>query len=147
MGKGQKRPRPGERPPIDDARKHPPSPTPPPRIAISFERYESGNRYCLSRYTEEQIQVFLDGLRKLSERTWPQLLAGSSRNPALKTGLNSTAYDRSALRNPDLWPAWLDSGKKLLGIRASERSRFFGVRSGDFFVVFWIDEGHNVVSG
>ena len=34
--------------------------------------------------------------------------------------------------------------QKILGIRASDRRRVFGVRIGNAFYVLWFDEGHQI---
>jgi hypothetical protein len=138
--------RPGQKEPVEDARKHPPKPAH-TKITLSFEHYAAGERFCLSQYEGEKIQSFLDCLRKLTERTWQQLVEGSSKDSAMKTGLNSTPYERSDLRNPDIWPGWLDQDKTLLGVRATQKRRVFGVRIDNVFHVIWFDAEHGIVEG
>jgi hypothetical protein len=149
MGRKNKhnRPRPGQKPVTEDARTHPPSPQH-TKVVVSFEYYEVREHYCLCHLNKDQIKLFLDCLHKLTQRTWQQLLAGSSRNPANKTGLNSTFYHRTDLSNPGIWPKRLGPDiEQLLGIRASERSRVFGVRVSGVFYVLWFDEAHSIVRG
>jgi hypothetical protein len=108
--------------------------------------YDAGNQYCLCHLSEEQIKLFLSCLQKLTQRTWQQLIEGSSKNPANGTGLNATLYHRSALSNPDFWPGILGPDvESVVGVRASDRSRVFGVRIGQVYYVLWFDEGHSVV--
>jgi hypothetical protein len=142
MGKGMNRLKPGGKSSLEPGLERTPKPIP-SKITISFERYECGGHYCLSRWNPEQIQSFLDCLRKLSQRTWDQLLTTSSKNPALKTGLNPTLYEASDLSGVS-WPAWLDRNAKVLGVRASDRRRIFGVRIENAFYVHWFDEGHQI---
>jgi hypothetical protein len=142
MGKGKKRPRPGQTPPTGSGPAHQPKPVH-SKVTLSFEHYECGGRYCLSQWNPEQIQSFLDCLRKLSQRTWDQLLTTSSKSPALKTGLNPTLYAVSDLSGVS-WPDWLKRDEKILGVRASDRRRVFGVRIENNFYVLWFDEGHQV---
>lgn len=97
------RPKPGEQFPADDARRVPPRPDP-YKITISFERCEIGGRFCLSTLEASQIVIFLDCLRKLTERTWQQVIDQSSKDPAKRTGLNATQYSKTSLNNPDIWP-------------------------------------------
>jgi hypothetical protein len=142
MGKGKKRSKPGQTPLAESGPVHQPKPIP-SKITLSFERYECGGRYCLSQWNSEQIQSFLDCLRKLSQRTWEQLLAASSKSPALKTGLNPTLYEASDLSGAS-WPDWLKRDARILGVRASDRRRVFGVRMENAFYVLWFDEGHQI---
>jgi hypothetical protein len=145
MGRKPPRPRPGQKTPPEDARQHPPSPVH-TKVRISFERYDPGGDYCLSRCDSEQIQSFLACLRKLTERTWQQLLEGSSKG-ASKSGLNSTTYARADLRNSDIWPAWLGPDVRIIGVRATERRRIFGARIDNVFYIIWFDERHQIVEG
>jgi hypothetical protein len=142
MGKEKNRPKPGRTAAAESGLQQPPKAIH-AKVTLSFEHYECGGRYCLSRWSEEQILSFLDCLRKLSQRTWEQLLAASSKTPALKTGLNPTLYEASDLSGVS-WPAWLNRDSKILGLRASERRRVFGVRRENVFYVLWFDEGHQV---
>jgi hypothetical protein len=146
MGKKKPaRPRPGTPSSTDDARTVPPHPNH-VKMRISFECYEAGQTHCLCRLNEEQIKSFLECLRKLTERTWQQLIDGSSRDPRAKTGLNSTVYERSDLINRDIWPVRFSQDiTQILGVRASERRRVFGVRIDGAFYVIWFDEDHGVV--
>ena len=147
MAKGeQKRFKPGQKPPVEDARKRPPSLVH-SKIRVSFEYYDDGNPYCLSLYNAEQIRSFLACLRKLTERSWQQLVDGSSKDPAMKTGLNSTPYSKTDLKNPDIWPSRISPDVQLLGVRATQRRRVFGVRIVDVFYILWFDENHEVVKG
>jgi hypothetical protein len=146
-GKKPKRPRPGQKPSAEDARSNPPSPMH-VKVRISFELCEDGNDYCLSRCAVDECRSFLSCLRKLSERTWQQLLEGSSRNPSDKSGLNSTVYSKNSLTNPDIWPSRLSPDvTSLLGIRASERQRIYGVRIDNVFHVLWFDKNHEICRG
>jgi hypothetical protein len=142
MRKGKNPPKPGTNPHAGSGPAHHPKPIS-PKVTLSFERYVCGDRFCLSKWNPEQIQSFLDCLRKLSQRTWEQLLASSSKDPALKTGLNPTLYKASDL-NGVSWPDWLKRYAKILGIRASDRRRVFGVRIENVFYVLWFDEGHQI---
>ncbi len=150
MGRNQNkphRPRPGSPPPADDARSQRPHPQH-AKVRISFEYYEAGGRYCLCHHETEHIKTFLECLRKLTERTWQQLLEGSSKNPASKSGLNCTTYERTDLTNPDIWPARLGADiTTLYGVRATDRRRVFGIRVDSAFYVIWFDEGHGIVPG
>jgi hypothetical protein len=141
------RPRPGVPPPADDARKNPPHVTH-QRVLVSFEYYQAGQTYCLCNCDKEQTKSFLDCLRKLTQRTWQQLIEGSSKNRADKTGLNCTPYQRSDLRNRDIWPTWLSQDiTRIYGVRASGKRRIFGARIEAAFYVIWFDDEHGVVDG
>ena len=142
MSKGKPRPKPGRKAPAESKSEKPPRPDH-TKIALSFEHYECGGRYCLSQWNQEQILSFLACLQKLSQRTWVQLLEASSKNPTLKTGLNPTLYKESELSGVS-WPAWLIRDSKILGLRATDRRRVFGVRLENVFYVLWFDEGHQV---
>jgi hypothetical protein len=142
MGKGKSRPKPGRKTPGESGQEAPPKSIH-TKVKLSFEHYESGGRYCLSQWNSEQIQSSLDCLRKLSQRTWQQLESSSSKDPALKTGLNPTLYQPSDLSGVS-WPDWLDPDDKILGIRASDRRRVFGARIENVFYVLWFDEGHQI---
>ncbi len=142
MGKGKKRPKPDKNPQPPTRPTHQPTPVS-PKVTPSYERYATGDLFCLSRWNAEQIQSFLECLRKLSQRTWEQVLASSSKDPAHKTGLNPTRYQPSDLSGVS-WPDWLDHDDEILGIRASERRRVFVARIGNSFYVLWFDEGHQI---
>ncbi len=86
------RQRPGQNPPFEHARR--PVVAPDPKVSISFEYYEAGGKYCLCRCERENVIIFLACLRKISERTWQQIIAGSSKDRASKTGLNCTPYKK-----------------------------------------------------
>ena len=146
MGKPP-RPRPGQATAPVDARQIPPSPAH-TKARVSFEYYKSGDKYCLSNFNKEQIISFLDCLRKLTERTWQQMLEGTSKDSAKKTGLNCTPYTRSDLANPGIWPKQLSPDiSTLFGVRATQRRRVFGVRIQSVFYVLWFDEDHSIVNG
>jgi len=140
------RPKPGEKPAPDDSRTRPPS-TVHEKVRVSFEYYDIGGKYCLSKLTKEQAVCYLKALKKLTERTWQQLLEGKSKTPGEGSGLNCTYYEKSALRNPDLWPKFSQDITKLVGVRADERRRLFGVRVDHVFFVIWFDESHSIVKG
>jgi hypothetical protein len=142
MDKGKKRPKPGRNPQPPSRPAHEPTPLS-PKVTLSFEHYATGDRFCLSQWNPEQIQSFLECLRKLSQRTWEQVLGSSSKDPSLKTGLNPTLYKPSDLSGVS-WPDWLKRDAKILGIRASDRRRVFGARIGNAFYVLWFDEGHQI---
>lgn len=137
-----------DQPPPSERAKRPAESNTQAKASISFEYYETGGAYCLSQYNSDQVRSFLDGLRKISERTWQQLIEGASRNPAMKTGLNPTRYARSDLRNPDMWPTRLSQElTHVIGMRATDRRRVFGVRVDQVFYVLWFDEDHGIVAG
>jgi hypothetical protein len=141
------RPRPGQSISPEDARQNPPSPIH-SKARVSFEYYETGEKYCLCHLNRDQITSFLDCLRKLTERTWQQLVDGASKTPSNKTGLNCTQYNRSDLKNPRMWPKQLGPDVDiLLGVRATQRRRIYGVRIQGVFYVLWFDEEHGVVKG
>jgi len=147
MGRKNKRdrPRPGQKPPTEDARTHPPSQQH-TKVVVSFEYYEAGEQYCLCHLNQDQIRLFLSCLQKLTQRTWQQLFEGSSKNSADKAGLNCTRYQRSTLSNPSMWPDRLGQDiEHVLGVRASSRSRLYGVRVSQVFHVLWFDEDHSIV--
>jgi hypothetical protein len=145
VGKGKKHPKLGsdpaksiERPSLASAEDE--------KVAISFEFYEHGNAYCLSSCDRANIARFLDCFRKVNERTWPQLIAASHKGKG-KAGLNSTTYDREALNNPHIWPDWVGSNESLIGFRASEVARLYGIRRGNKFHVVWFDPRHEIING
>ena len=144
MAKGKgKTPRPGVKMPPDDSRRNPPKPIH-EKVRVSFEYYEDGTDYCLSRCNAEQIRTFLRCLRKLTERTWQQLREGTSKDPAKKTGLNPTLYAKSDLKTVP-WPARLSEDVAIIGVRATDRRRVFGASVDQVFSILWFDEGHEIV--
>ena len=139
-------PRPGHQPAPEDSRTRPPSSVH-EKVRVSFEYYEVGGKYCLSSLTREQAFSYLNAFKKLTERTWQQLLEGSSKTKGEKSGLNCTQYEKSALVNPDIWPRLSLDITRLLGVRADERRRLSGVRVGHVFYVLWFDESHAIIRG
>ena len=145
MGK-PRRPQPDQRSPIEEGRKVEPKEIH-RKVTVSFEHYRAGSSYCLSVYNdEEQRKSFLQCLHKLTQRTWQQLLEQTSKDKALKTGLNPTAYKKSDLSRVE-WPGDLAEEVTILGLRATDRRRIFGASINLVFYVLWFDEGHQITKG
>ncbi len=93
---------------------------------------------------EDQIAV-LESFCKMEGRTWHEVYATASKNPALRTGLCYTpAPDKSLLHDrPDSLPKDVD----LYHFRFSDVGRVFGFRKGDVFNIAWFDPNHGSQKG
>lgn len=131
------------------AQSPPPPPGPAPAgnlgspAALSFQFYEPGSTFCLSRAERDSARAFLDCLRKLTTLTWQQVLDQSGKGPR-KTGLAWTFYADHVLRGvtrPPLLPAKIPIG----AVRASQKSRVFGAYDAGLFHVLFFDPDHAIV--
>jgi hypothetical protein len=143
MGKGKHRPRPGERPPAEDARKNPPEHPLHVPIKVSFRYYEPGERYCLSGCERDEVRAFMDSLRVLTTMTWVQVRSQGGK-PGNKTGLAYTTYEDHLVRaeRPNISPEL-----RIAGIRAGGKMRIYGVAIENVFHILWFDRNHEIVEG
>ena len=112
-------------------------------IGVSFRRVDPGADFCLSECTRDEVREYIDALRQLTTLTWQQVLetGGKGRN---KAGLAFTPYADSDLRRVTR-PAWLSEDVRISAVRASQRSRIFGIYLEHTFYILWFDRGHDIV--
>jgi hypothetical protein len=113
-------------------------------IKLSFDLYKPGDTFCLSHCERDEVRIFMDCLRMLSQMTWVQVWAQGGK-PGNKVGLAHTFYDDSSLNVGR--PANVSPELKIVGLRASGKYRIFGVTIEQVFHVIWFDRNHDVVDG
>jgi hypothetical protein len=120
---------------------------PPDRAAhlrFSFEYYDTGSdRYCLSRFTQEQVRATMGRLNEISGETLPGLY-----RKGRVLHFHAVRWEQTA--EPDGFPpgvpADLDPFQfALLGVNG-QRARVFGALSGQTltFYIVWFDLAHEV---
>jgi len=85
----------------------------------------------------------LAALRKLTSTTWNAAFQQGGKGPN-KTGLAPTPYKDHDLKHVKR-PAEISADLGIIGIRASQKYRIFGVRSRDVYFVLWFDRNHEIV--
>ena len=113
-------------------------------IKLSFDLYRPGEAFCLSLCDRDEVRVFTDCLRMLSQMTWAQTWAQGGK-PGNKAGLAYTTYDDNSLNVAR--PAHVSPELKIGGIRAGGKHRIFGVMIEQAFHILWFDRNHEVVDG
>ena len=117
-----------------------------PQLAtITFRQYECGEKFCLSKCAEADVQMALTCLRKICERTWSQIHDSRSKNPADKTGLNYEKHDDNELKSKR--PANISPELPIHSVRASGVFRIYGVRIEGSFRPIWFVTDHSMISG
>lgn len=106
------------------------------KAVLSFELFQSAKSE-LDSLSKEQIRSFFAFLRKLTERTWIQILQTAGK-PGEKTGLGYTPLPRNPLQDhPGLRP-----DDTVSEMRVSEKFRVFGVRRGQAYFLLCLDPNH-----
>lgn len=120
-----------------------PEKTPNPLARISFEKFEDGTDFCLSKCSEAEIRTALTCLQKICQRNWQQILESGAK--ANKTGLNYEKHDDSSLATQR--PNFLSKDVNICSVRASQVFRIFGFRDSDAFHPIWFDPRHSICNG
>ena len=85
--------------------------------------------YCLSECEKDEVAAALGCLRQVCARTWPDIYANDGLRPKY-------VEDREL---PMTRPANIDPGTRISYVRATQKFRIYGFRSGDVFFVLWFD--------
>jgi hypothetical protein len=113
-------------------------------IKLSFKYIEPGSHYCLSLCNEEQIKIFKQCLKKLSQYSIEQLRGTMSKDPRMRKGLAWELIDNARTRQ--LRPNNLDASLTIGCVRANDRMRLFLCPRGDTYYVLWFDKDHEICS-
>jgi len=112
-------------------------------IKISFDHYESGSSFCLSKCNRNEVKEYMGCLRKLTSMTWQQVWGQGGGE---KTGLGFTNYEDHSITGARR-PANISPELRISAIRASSKLRLFGVKIENVFHVLWFDREHTIVPG
>jgi hypothetical protein len=112
-------------------------------VVLSFKHFGEGGVFCLSRCDQDEVRMVMSCFRRMTTMSWTDLIATGGKHPQAKHGLHCTKYEDAALTGVSR-PVQIDPALPMLGVRASEAFRVFGVRSGQIFFVLWFDRTHAI---
>lgn len=113
------------------------------KVQLSFELYEVGGKFCLSKCNQDEVRQYKDCVRKMTTMTWTQVRETSGKGPN-KAGLAYTPYEDSDLKGAKRPPS-VSQELRISAVRASQRMRLFGVRIGNAYSILWYDRNHEIV--
>lgn len=129
--------------PISNGKIPSPASPSPEKVNLSFEYYEPGGDFCLSRCSKDEIRGYKDCVRKLSSMEWNEVLRSSGKGEN-KAGLAFTPYSDNALKGVTR-PSRIDPGLQICAVRASGKMRLFGFRIRQTYYILWYDRNHEIV--
>jgi hypothetical protein len=111
------------------------------KALLSFELFKSPKAEPES-LSKEQVRSFFAFMRKVTERTWIQILQSGGKQGD-KAGLGYTALSNNPLSNhPGVGP-----DETVSEMRVTQTFRVFGVRRGQAYFLLCLDPDHEMFPG
>ena len=114
-------------------------------VSLSFRYVNPGGDYCLSLCVTRRCAGSFKCLKMLTTMDWSDVLSTGGKG-GKKTGLGCTPYSDNDLRGVQR-PVLVSPELRIIGLRASQKMRIFGVYIEHVFYVLWFDPDHEIVRG
>jgi hypothetical protein len=111
------------------------------KLKFSFEFYDKTGKYCLSEFEKGQVQLVMERLQQMNEKTLPDLIRDKK-----TLHFHEVYWDETIEKKgfPCKWANLYDPFQFSLNGVNNQKARVYGAFAGGVFYIVWFDLEHKI---